>query len=49
MGSRVSASNRTLDPVAVSMDSHYGTFIPFRPPGAKGTRWAALLVWEHRA
>ena len=47
-GSRVRASNATLDPVAVSMDSHYDTFIPFQP-GAKGTRWAAQLVWERRA
>jgi hypothetical protein len=31
------------------MDSQYGTFIPFQPPGAKGTRWAALLAWERLA
>jgi hypothetical protein len=49
LGALASASNGTLDPVEVSMDSHYGTFIPLRPPGAKGTRWAALLVWEHHA
>jgi hypothetical protein len=35
--------------VAVSMGPRYGTFIPFRPPGAKGTRWCALLAWERRA
>jgi hypothetical protein len=27
----------------------YGTFGPFRRPGAKATRWCALLTWERHA
>ena len=35
-----------LEPVAVSIGPQYGTAGPFRPPGAMGTRWSALLAWE---
>jgi hypothetical protein len=45
-GSRTDAGNRTLEPVAVSIDTQYGTVGPFRTPGATGTRRSALLAWE---
>jgi hypothetical protein len=43
---KADAGNGTLEPVAVSIGPQYGRVGPFRPPGATGTRWSALLAWE---
>ena len=45
-GSRADAGNGTLEPVAVSIGRQYGTVGAFRLPGARGTRWSALLALE---
>jgi hypothetical protein len=45
-GSRADAGNGTLEPITVSIGPQYSTVGPFRPPGATGTRWSALLPWE---
>jgi len=34
------------EPVAVSIGPQYGAVGPFRPPGATGTRWSALVARE---
>jgi hypothetical protein len=45
-GSRADSGNGALEPVAVSIGPQDGTVGPFRPLGATGTRWSALLAWE---
>ena len=47
LATNADAGNETLEPVVVSIGPQYGTAGPFRPLGAMGTRWSALLLaWE---
>jgi hypothetical protein len=46
LATNADAGNGTLKLVAVSIGPQYGTIGSFRPPGAAGTRWSALLAWE---